>query len=223
MSNTIPAATTENPLLDFAWRSWEAEEENARRLSVRVNLLLSVIAATFGLGLYRMDLYRDVSGDLVPMAPVWAMATIRWLLAVGACSLFAAFLAILGSYKPISFLLGGLRWAVRSRGTTLPLEPIATASLVMPKRKMQPLMPFLTTEPERRTFVHVYGAFLVLHRKNQDEQRRIDAGQQWLIIGLVLVLVSILLFTVTSSPRGALGTDQAKEQGHAAPIPADPH
>lgn len=60
-------------LLDHAVRLWDAERENAQRLTGRQTLILTAIGALFGLGLFRIEWYRGPNDKPRIASPVAAI------------------------------------------------------------------------------------------------------------------------------------------------------
>src|ERR1700722_11403237 len=82
-------------LVEHAVRCWDAERENASRLSSRGTLLLSALAALFGLGLFRIDWYRG-EHDVSRVPWTWAAWAIKILIGIALVMFALSFWKIMG-------------------------------------------------------------------------------------------------------------------------------
>src|SRR4051812_7441449 len=98
-------------LVEHSVRLWDAERENAARLSGRETLILSAIAAVFGLGLYRIDWFHGK--DDVPRV-AWGVARCAIKICL-AGSLLCFAVAFIGLFTRFTFPVGVT--AVPARGT----------------------------------------------------------------------------------------------------------
>src|ERR1051325_9244215 len=86
-------------LVDHAVRCWDAERENANRLSSRGTLVLSALAALFGLGLFRIDWFRGAA-DVSRVPLPWCVWLVKSFLALALVFFAAAFVRIIGRSGP---------------------------------------------------------------------------------------------------------------------------
>lgn len=184
------APTRWDVLLAHAVRSWEAEVGNAERLAARVNLVITIILAVAGVGLFKVVLDPLAS----PLKPRALNATLLVTNLTGLVFLAIAFLMLLG-------VLRGRTGTPSERVPTAKRVPTASYFLLPEHALLQEL----TATPPRpadegvyltyRAFVRTTEGAFDLATRNWDEKRRIDRGQQWFLIGLGLLLVSSLAYT----------------------------
>jgi hypothetical protein len=189
--------------LAWAVGSWEAEVENARRLATRVNLVLTIALAFVGAGSkVIMDAVAAHRGE----------RALPWLVAgavLGIAFMFWAFVNVLG---------------VRRRARRGP--PFASAFLLPPEDVPAPLNGAQApTEPENdsalfRAFLATTAAAYELHGRNAEERTRIDRGQQWLVVGVLLTMVCGGLYTWirgAGAPALAAGPASAQPARRSSP------
>ncbi|MCH7814178.1 MAG: hypothetical protein IID40_09180 [Planctomycetes bacterium] len=172
----IEALFADDTLPRHAERAWQAETENARRQSARAILLLSVLAAMFGLGLFKIE-WTQAADDVARIPSGYAVFAIKAALTLAIASFAAAFLG-----------------AISRRKSADEKTLFASGRLRLPAAVIRQDSP---TTARTRWFVFraTYGAVDDLRCRNERERRRLDAAQQWLIIGLGLVLVAMLVYT----------------------------
>jgi hypothetical protein len=156
--------------LSWAETSWKAEEENARRLATRVNLVLTLALASGGIG---SKVVFDALGEHRQGA--------EWMLVVsmvGICFIFVG----------VAFLLGLKKEEKRQHSFA--------SSALLPTAETQPPTGNKTSEEtsdkDKATylaFVSISLAAIELHGLNALEQKRIDTAQQWLVVGFILTML----------------------------------
>lgn len=171
----------DDTLIEHAERMWEAEVENARRLSQRVNLLFSVMAALFGLGLFKIEWYRKAD-EISRINSVWAECLVRTLLIIAIGCIAYAFWKLLAHLPRKS--------ESPQASHVLALDP---EFLEHPGTSIR--------RAKKAAFIKTYLAAQDLRRRNIRELERVDESQRPLIIGLSLVLISLLVFIATSGPK----------------------
>jgi len=162
-------------LIDHAIRCWEAEVENARRHSARLNLLLPAVLAVLGFGAFNLSWVGNRSTNLEPIWVVWIVK----VLLLGSLLLFMRALWIL--------------LAVRQRR-----RPRSTSSYALTVSKG------VESDPEgldeqaarRMAFESTYAAAVDLRRRNAAEGIRIDRGQQALLVAILHALLAVACYTL---------------------------
>jgi hypothetical protein len=169
-------------LVEHAVRCWDSERENANRLSSRGTLLLSALAALFGLGLFRIDWFRgekDVS-RISSLTAIWA---IKILMSLGLVMFGLAFFQIMG----------------RSSSRKKQSRANASDYLSLPQSIITKGPP-AGDEARKLVFVRIYRAFSDLQVRNSLRKKSLDLGQQLFLIGLALIAISILVYIFASEP-----------------------
>jgi len=169
-------------LVDHAVRCWDSERENANRLSSRATLLLSALAALFGLGLFRIDWFRGEK-DVCRVESAAIVWTIKGLLILALVTFGSAFFRIMG------------RRGKRKENE----KPHASDSLGLPASIITDGPP-VGDDARRMVFVRVYRAFSELQTRNALRKTALDQGQQWFLFGLCLIAIALILYTLGSEP-----------------------
>jgi len=162
--------------IEHADRMWEAESEVARRHVQRSNLLFSVMAALFGLGLFKIEWSRRAD-EVARISNHCMECGIRLLLLAGLICLAVAFW----------LLVRGPRHSRPPASQQLELDPDLIDQL-----------PQSPEEAKRIIFARTYLAALELGRQNAEKNGRISTAQAWLILGLGIVFVALILFTLAT-------------------------
>ena len=179
---TPPTNDFDKSLVDHAVRCWDAERENAARLSARGTLMLSAVAALFGLGLFRIEWFRGVNDQ----------DRIRWIWSIWAIKGFLIF-AVLAFALAFWYTLRSTRKGVGRK--------VGNSSDLLGFPKSIATNPPPTEDLARRlVFKCVYRAYLDLSTRNQEKKRRQDQGQQFFFVGLFLVAMAIVLYILCSEP-----------------------
>jgi hypothetical protein len=177
--STDPILFDDDALVDHARRMWDAESENASRLSQRVNLSLTVIAALFGLGLFKIEWYRRES-DVLRVETSWVLWVVKGLLIVGVT------------------LLGIALWRLLVRPPPDPEQADhASALLLLPQEFLEApgkSKPYL----RKVVFARTYKAASELHRRNLEEAGRIKVAQRILFVAFGILLVATVIFTIAA-------------------------
>jgi hypothetical protein len=209
----------EQVLVDHAVRCWQAECENAARLSARATLFLSAMAALFGLGLYRIEWFRSIN-DRSRMRWEWSIWSVKCLLSLALFIFAFSFYRILGRRMRMPNLLRKiifpLRLAIWKLFRRKILKPTHRQKILkVGHRKITSvhssdylaLPEWIFTEgtpvgppAKKLVFQRVYRAYLDLQGRNAETKEKLDSGQQWFVIGLMLVLLAIVLYIITSEP-----------------------
>lgn len=152
---------------------WEAEVENARRLSVRSTGLITLLVALLGLGLVELDTPERVD-------PLWLYWAGRMLLVTS----LGAFLAALG-------VLLGFSQVVSKRDDAWLL-----ASHLLEWSEGEAPDPFLVDcdEARRVAFAKVSSAAANLRLRNTRREEEIDRAQIWLFASAVLAAFSLVTY-----------------------------
>ncbi len=188
-----PAAEFDPALVEHAVRCWEAERENAARLANRVALVLSVVAALFGLGLFRLEWFRRA--DEVPrLHPEWSY----WLLKsplTGALIFFGiSFWKLLKSTSPPA-PRGAVEKPRPHRG-----HAVQAADYLALGRSVIEQPPGEGSEVRRLVFARVYRAYLDLRARNARKRQALDEGQVWFLLGLFVVGLTLRLYIWFAEP-----------------------
>jgi hypothetical protein len=169
-----PAGSNEalEVVLSHAPLQWDAEVENARRLSIRSTSLVTLLVALLGLGLVRMG----TPGTLALRGLEW----IEQLLLVASLGAFLAALVVLLAVRELRSPPGG--WPLASFLLHWPLETGAD--------------PFQVTARQARRIV--IGALLAavssLRERNTRRKEEIDRAQIWLLVSGGLAAVSLVTY-----------------------------
>jgi hypothetical protein len=173
LPSAMPNPSAAETRLAWAVRAWEAEEENARRLAIRANLVLSVALAFAGFGTTQ---WLEAAKQL----PRTALATT--LLVVGGAGIVLVFSAFVGVLLK--------RAAIPSLKAPL----IASGSLLPPGSSLE-----LITD-DNAMLVAAYrttaAAAADLNARNIEERERLRKTQFALIGGTVLLLLCAAAYTV---------------------------
>jgi hypothetical protein len=174
------AACPERVALEHEIRRWEAESENAARISARANGLLTVLTGILGLGLFKLS-------DLDKLAGVGPVA-VRALLTFALLPLLVAFYKI--------FIIPVSRGDDKSPKSGAPRRktrfPFASSHLTWPATK--PVQPHnLQTEEQavRIAFSRTARAAESLARRNKIRKETVESGQDWVVAS---VIVAALVF-----------------------------
>lgn len=184
----------DDTLVDHAVRMWQAETQNAERFSRRVALLFSIIVALFGLGLFKVEWYRNPD-EMPSINYPWAECAIRSLLGIALLFVAAAFWWLLARRSPPA--------TQGSAGSDKP-APGASASWLLAFDDEYLRHPGVSLARARKAvFKRTYVAATDLAKRNIKEKNRIDTAQRLLMIGLSFVLLALLLFIATSVPQAS--------------------
>lgn len=165
--------------LAWAVRSWDAEVENARRLGVRVNVVLTVALAFAGAGSKVLaDALLDHSSGGLAVALLCGAVS-------GVGCIFVGFVRVLTKRER------PLRPPTAS-AHLLPLEEVGDAPLVGSGDRTG-------AHGDERTlfqaFLATTAAAYELHGRNAEERKRLAVAQQWLVVGAALTLLCGGLYT----------------------------
>jgi hypothetical protein len=222
-----PPVKFEPVLIEHAVRMWDAERENSNRLSGRATLLMTALAALFGLGLYRIEWFRG-KDDIPRVAPPAAAFVIKCLLAAGLLSLGAAFWWILASrivrewiegrslkqWQRELFCLPRRTWKRVSAACARKPPPEDKTEPAKPKKPKvahaSELLKFPETvfedgppvgdDARQQVLILTYRAALYLQDRNSARKRKQDQGQQLFLVGLFFIGLAILLYLFACEP-----------------------
>jgi hypothetical protein len=158
-------------VLSHARTQWEAEVENARRLSSRATSLVTVLVALLGLGLVRMG----TPGQLALRGLEW----VEQLLLVASLGAFMAALGVLLAVRDLRTRAG---------------MPLASFLLRWPFETG--VDPFQVTSRQARRIVieGLFEAVASLRDRNARRKEEIDRAQVWLLVAGVLASVSLVAY-----------------------------
>jgi hypothetical protein len=189
MSAVQPASDSVGPtgfdphFVEHADRCWEAERENAERMQSRVRLLLSAVSAIFGIGLLKANDFRaDLDG--------WALWAVMATAALGLVFLAFAFGSIFGVRR----LRTGV---VEQRERHAPgREPARVRVRSASDHLARPAESYLNPprdpdEVRKLVFARICRAFLDLRERDARQESAVDRGQQWLLLGLLLLTLAV--------------------------------
>jgi hypothetical protein len=182
MNPSHPAAQPEDPagsnealevVLSHARLQWDAEVENARRLSTRATSLVTLLVALLGLGLVRMG----APGSLALRGLEW----IEQLLLIGSLGAFMAALAVLLAVRNMRVRVGN-GWPLASCLLRWPIE--------------RGVDPFRVTSRQSRRIVlrSLLDAIADLRDRNARRKEEIDRAQVWLLVSGALAAVSLVTY-----------------------------
>lgn len=186
------------PALDHSIRWWNAEEENSRRLSRRVSLLLTAIAAFLGIGLIRLG--TPSLGPALPQLESPFQEIFTLLLGVGLILLIIATLYLVGFPRRS-------KRNVDSPGTPHREQRPRFASFHLPF-DVGTLKSLLEVDPDigsaeyfrLQAFESMSKAAEDLMRRNSRVLKRIDVSQRWFGGGLMLILIALIVHAAAPSP-----------------------
>jgi hypothetical protein len=165
-------------LIQHAVRCWEAEVENARRHAARLNLLLPAVLAVLGFGAFNLgSIGRDPAG-VEPAHLVWVVR----VLLLGSLLLFMRAL----------WILLAIRQLTRPR-------PSASDLLKLSKQNETDPVALDDASARKAAFERTYAAAADLRWRNSGQGRRIDQGQQSLLVAILLALAAVACYTVLGS------------------------
>jgi len=173
-------------LVEHAERCWQAERENAERLSKRATLLLSAVAALLGIGLFRLD-WHIPPDHVSAIHPPWLRWAVRILLGIG------ALLATVAFFRTLSVRRVGKR--ERRRAFASNNLALAISDIVNPPQNAK--------RTRQLVFVRIYKAYLDLQKRNAREKRRLDHAQVILVFSVVFVVLGLLAYSFgAKAPSG---------------------
>lgn len=185
-------------LVDHAVRCWDAERENATRLTARVNIVLSVAIALFGLGLFRLEWLR-AENQVSRIDSLLAIYLIKSLLTSSLITLAIAFWLLIGSTTPKPERKH-LKEAAQDDSKPRTKRAFQAADhLALPSWSFDD-PPKDPDTARKLVFARVYLAYLDLRRRNARKRDRLDRGQQWLALALALIGLAILCYIWASEP-----------------------
>lgn len=172
-------------LLDHAIRCWDAERENANRLSARSTWLLSAMAAIFTLGLFRIDWLRG-EHDQARIHSVCCIWVIKGCLCLGLLLFAFAFYRVVAKRAT----------PIRDQADN---KPHASDHLALPAHVFSD--PAVTHDDlNRLIFTRTYKAYLSLQTRNAFRKQAQDDAQKWLLLGLSFIALAILTYILSSEP-----------------------
>ncbi len=171
---------------------WQAEEENARRQSARTNLLFSIIALSFGVGLFRIDFLTSVAGE--PW-PVRLLTLMPLALALGAFAM-AMIIILWARDEPESGSrgrAGSTRVAPDEALADNSVDETGLASAEFKRGFLEELAQAQTRADSHKVlFNRVLRAATTLHERNATQKRRIDQAQRAMLIAVLGIVVALL-------------------------------
>jgi hypothetical protein len=162
--------------LAHAERCWQAERENADRVDRRTNLISAAVFALLGLGLYRVEWFGGATD--VARVQSWLVVVMIKALLIAALGCFSWALGVLHLFGP--------RTAHAGPRTASALLEIIEGDKHLRSRRV--------------AFVRTYRAAEDLRRRNDRRWQKLDKAQKWFQIGVCLVILSIMLYMICSSP-----------------------
>lgn len=179
-------------LLEHAVRCWDAERENAERLSRRQHLLLSGVAAVFGLGLYRIEWHRAASAAVVISSP-GVVVVIKAILSIAMVCLGWSFFQLIGSTSGSAPRDVDVTTKPHHRWPVQAADVLALPGWVLDQSLTE-------AQVQKVVFARTYSAYLDLRRRNARKRTAVDRGQKLFLIALGLVMVAILTYLWASDP-----------------------
>lgn len=175
---------------EYAKLKWQAECENAERLSKRINLLMTALVALFGLGIFKIEWLRP-SGVDSRIEPDWVAWLIKGALTV-AIVLFSWAL----------YRLTDQKW--KPKGLT-PRQEDEIAEGEHASVRMEIPHELLTGDFEAQKYVselfnRVYIAAINLRIRNVIRKKRIERAEQLIRWGIVCIILSVVLHLWWSGP-----------------------
>lgn len=161
----------QDQLIEHADRCWEAERENADRVFSRRRSVATAIVVVLGLGLYKIEWYRDAEASPV-LAEGWAIWTVKTLLILSII-LFARALYV-------------LFWSTTAE---------RTASYKLAFRRADRNKP-----PDATIMKRTYSAYLDLRRQNAEEWDKLHRGERAAGMAVACVFLAFLLYVYCSVP-----------------------
>jgi len=194
----------DDSLIDHADRCWKAECDNAERISKERHLLLTVLIAFFGFGLFKME-WLQALVSRTPLSPPYGQvvaATIAVLLIVAAFCFMRALFSL--DHKPA--------------------KKSASAYLSLPTRAYLPEGGIDQNAQKRLAFARTYRAYQQLQERN--EEARLRLSDAWSLfatgMGIVVLVVVIYIAAKTWSIMGKdAGTDATISQKISAATQPD--
>ena len=162
-------------VLAHARLQWEAEVENARRMSTRSTSLVTLLVALVGLGLMRLG----------NPGPTWPGG----LRTIGQLLLLASLCAFMGALG-VLLAVGSLRtrpgngWPLASCLLRWPVETGLDSLQVTPK------------QARRVTIRALFDAVSSLQGRNTRRKQEIDRAQIWLLVSGALAAVSLVAYSL---------------------------
>jgi hypothetical protein len=203
------------PYIEHAERCWEAERENAERLTGDTRMVVSLLTAVIALtaaGIFRSDLPALLAG----VSPD-ARTAFRWIFGLLACAAFLSFaLSLWQVFRRLKFTAPESEAASDSEpgveddrsdetqsaapsgmvAVRRPEDEQATASacLLYDEETLAAILE-QTSGNARATFSALYKAALVLADKNFGRRLSVQAATRSLQVGVLVVGISLLAYT----------------------------
>jgi hypothetical protein len=187
-AEAVGRAAFDPDLIAHTVRCWQAECENAERLSRKIGLLVSVLAILFGLGLYKIEWTYDPRhfSRIQPEIVLWIVKTLL-------------------AFALLCFLIGLTSGLTRIRREPAGLDgeddPIEAASAYLHFPKEIVASPPVTDLETRAVVFYRYSAAIdAIRNQNAAKSRKVKICEFWFLLGLFLVFLSVASYTFSSFP-----------------------
>lgn len=161
-------------LLELTRKGWDAEEENARRIALRSNILLTLAGTLAGLGMLALKLGLFAEGISQP-----SLRVLVFLLVFG--TLVCLVLAVVSLLVPL--------------GRAGPSRNTASKRLLMSVDEVRSASGLSKEHAAKLALVRTYTASKELNSQNRAARDRVDTGQQYLIAGAVVAALAVIAYT----------------------------
>ena len=184
-------------LLAHAERYWDAERENAARLTTRAGVTMTALGALFGLGLYRIEWFRGYR-DVLRTESICAAMSVKFMLIVGLLFFVSAFLLMVRSSRlrlsqAVTAAFGNGDYDGVFYGT-------AADKLGLSPDEIKNLPKMNDVSARQLVFVHVYRAADSLRKMNIIRAKHLHRANLMFSFGLICVSIAVLLYILNSEP-----------------------
>ena len=166
----------EESLLKLAEQSWEAEEENARRIAARSNILVTIAGTLIAVSMLalRLGVFSERPDS----------TTVQW----------AVFLSVVLTLALLFYALAAL---LIPMGATGGAPTTASQRLILTPSEAMAATALLKDEALEACWTKTYVASKDLYRQNRDARDRIDSGQQSLLLATLTAGIAIVVYTAS--------------------------
>ena len=184
-------------LLEHAERYWQAQCDNATRLTLRGNLTMAALGAMFGLGLYRIEWFRGFR-DQLRFECAWAAYGVKIALIISLVLFAFSFILMIRSSR--------LRFAETWRAAfgngkdDHQLYGRASDELRFTAEQIKTLTKKDEVSARVMVFARVYRAADDLRKRNILRAKHQHRANLVFSLGLTAVAVAIMLFILGSEP-----------------------
>lgn len=172
-------------LLEHAGRAWTSAEENSRRLSLRVNLLLTTLVV-----LVAGTIFKLTVDPLIGLRSYWSGRLTLLVLGVGLLLFSVAIGLLLGLPK-----LGRSKQEVADEARLNPFAGDAFLRMHQRIDKEELNVGTYRLLACRACFSDTMDAATDLQARNDDERGRVNTAQQYYLLGLLCLLGAFVIYT----------------------------